>query len=59
MNSAGTTGNGILLMEVTVRPVLRAEECRRWDSLVTEHHFLPFRGLFGKALRHVEVFEGQ
>ena len=59
MNCAGTTGNGILLREVTVRPVLRVEERRRWDALVAEHHYLPFRGLFGKALRHVAVFEGQ
>ena len=30
-------------------------ERRRWDSLVSEHHYLPFSGLFGKALRHVAV----
>jgi len=31
------------------------EERRRWDALMAEHHYLPFRGLFGKSLRHVAV----
>ena len=42
-----------------MRPVLRVEERRRWDALVAEHHYLPFRGLFGKALRQVAVFGDQ
>ena len=41
------------LRDVTVRPVRGVEERRRWDALVSEHHYLPFSGLFGKALRHV------
>ena len=41
------------LRDVTVRPVRGMEERRRWDALVSEHHHLPFSGLFGKALRHV------
>ena len=31
------------------------EERRRWDTLLAKHHYLPFRGLFGKSLRHVAV----
>jgi hypothetical protein len=59
MNSGERSGGGITLGEVTVRPVLRVEERRRWDALVAEHHYLPFRGLFGKALRHVAVLGDQ
>ncbi len=43
------------LGEVEVRPVRGVGERRRWDALVAEHHYLPFRGLFGKSLRHVAV----
>ena len=43
------------LRDVTVRPVRCVAERRRWDTLVSEHHYLPFSGLFGKALRHVAV----
>ena len=40
---------------VTVRPTLGAREHRRWDRLVEEHHYLEFRGVIGKGLRHVAV----
>ena len=43
------------LRDVTVRPVRCVAERRRWDTLVSEHHYLSFSGLFGKALRHVAV----
>ena len=43
------------LCEVEVRPVRGVDERRRWDALMREHHYLPFRGLFGKSLRHVAV----
>ena len=43
------------LREVEVRPVRGVDERRRWDALMREHHYLPFRGLFGKSLRHVAV----
>ncbi len=46
------------LREVEVRPVRGVEERRRWDALMREHHYLPFRGLFGKSLRHVAVRGG-
>ena len=46
---------GISLREVTVRLVRGVEERHRWDALVARHHYLPFNGLFGKALRHVAV----
>ena len=44
---------GVRLGEVRVRPVRDAEERRRWDELVARDHYLPFKGLFGKGLRHV------
>ena len=47
--------SGRWLRGVEVRPVRGVEERRRWDALVAEHHYLPFRGLFGKSLRHVAV----
>ena len=43
------------LRAVTVRPTLGAQEHRRWDRLVAEHHYLPFHGVIGKGLRHVAV----
>ncbi len=41
------------LRAIQVRPTHGAEEHRRWDRLVAQHHYLSFRALFGKALRHV------
>ena len=41
--------------EVEVRPVRDAAERTRWDRLVSEHHYLPYRGLFGHSLRHVAL----
>ena len=43
------------LRAVTVRPTWGAQEHRRWDRLVAEHHYLPFHGVIGKVLRHVAV----
>ena len=56
MASRGSLSAGIVLHEVAVRPVRDAEERRRWDALVAEFHYLPFRGLFGQSLRHVAVY---
>ena len=36
-----------------MRPTRGAQEHRRWDRLVANHHYLSFQGLFGQALRHV------
>ena len=36
-------------------PTWGAQEHRRWDRLVAEHHYLPFHGVIGKGLRHVAV----
>ena len=41
------------LRAVTVRPTWGAQEHRRWDRLVAEHHYLPFHGVIGKGLRLV------
>ena len=48
-------GGGRWLREVEVRAVRGVEERRRWDALMREHHYLPYRGLFGRSLRHVAV----
>lgn len=41
------------LRDVSVRPVRGEAERRRWDALMSEFHYLPFKGLFGQSLRHV------
>ena len=46
------------LRDVSVRPVVGAVERRRWDALMSEFHYLPFKGLFGQSLRHVAVCGG-
>ena len=43
------------LREVTVRPAVGADERLRWDALMGAHHYLPFRGLVGRSVRHVAV----
>ena len=43
------------LREVTVRPTAGAGERSRWDALMAAHHYLPFRGLVGRSVRHVAV----
>ncbi len=43
------------LREVTVRPTMGAAERQRWDALMGAHHYLPFRGLVGRSVRHVAV----
>ena len=53
MQSLATGGRGPDLRAVRVRPTVGAAEHRRWDRLCARHHYLSFRGLFGKALRHV------
>ena len=47
------------LRSVTVRPVRDRAERRRWDALMAAHHYLPYHGLFGRALRHVAEWEGE
>ena len=43
--------------EVEVRPVW-ADERRRWDDLVREHHYLGFKQFAGRGLRHVAEWRG-
>ena len=43
------------LRAIQVCPTHGADEHRRWDRLVARHHYLSFRCLFGKAVRHVAV----
>ena len=42
------------LRAVQVRPTNGAAEHRRWDQLVASNHYFPFRGLFGRGLRHAD-----
>lgn len=55
MDDADTKSGGRWLREVEVRPVRGVDERRRWDALMARHHYLPYRGLFGRSLRHVAV----
>ena len=43
---------------VEVRLVLPGER-QQWDQLMESHHYLGLRGLVGKTLRYIAVFEGQ
>ena len=43
------------LREVTVRAAVGALERQRWDELMGAHHYLPFRTLVGRSVRHVAV----
>ena len=43
------------LREVTLRPTVGTGERSRWDALMGAHHYLPFRGLVGRSVRHVAV----
>ena len=52
MDGPDGKGGGRGLRDVAVRG---AKERRRWDAPMAEHHHLPFRGMFGKSLRHVAV----
>ena len=55
MDRADGRSVGGRLRDVEVRPVRGVEERRRWDALMREHHYLPYRGLFGRSLRQVAV----
>ena len=55
MSTLPAPDSSIDLRAVTVRPTWGAQEHRRWDRLVEEHHYLRFHGVVGKGLRHVAV----
>ena len=48
----------VVVREVGVRPA-RADERRRWDALMAEHHYLGFRQFAGRGLRHVAEWRGR
>ncbi len=55
-----TTASKVVLKEIRVRPVRTAEERAEWDDLMSRHHYLGFRCLFGGGVRHVaETREGR
>ena len=43
---------------VRVRLILPGERLQ-WDELVERHHYLGLRGLVGKTLRYVALFESR
>lgn len=47
------------LRAVRVRPTRGHAEHRLWDRLCAKHHYLPFHGLFGRALRQVATLDGE
>ena len=53
MRSLPEAHRGLDLRNIRVRPTHGSQEHRRWDRLVASHHYLSFRRMFGKALRHV------
>ena len=55
--SDGFDKAGVVVREVEVRPA-RADERRRWDALMDEHHYLGFRQFAGRGVRHVAVWRG-
>ena len=57
--SAPAVPPAIPLRAVTVRPTCSEAERQRWDALMAAHHYLPYRGLVGRALRHVAEYDGQ
>ena len=44
--------------EVTVR-LARADERRKWDALMCDHHYLKFIQFAGRGLRYVAEYAGQ
>jgi len=43
------------LIRVEVRRTADFIERRQWDALMSAHHYLPYHGLFGKAMRHIAL----
>ncbi len=56
--AATSPDSDIPLSGVEVRLVHSMDEKARWDALVREHHYLPWHRLFGKALHHVAIHDG-
>ncbi len=58
-HSATTPAADIDLLRIQVRPTMDFAERRKWDALMSAHHYLPYHGLFGKSLRHIVYLEDQ
>ena len=48
----------IPLCEMRMR-LVRPDEVPRWNALMRAHHFLGFRKMCGRRLRHVAVWRGR
>lgn len=46
------------LKSVVVRPI-RPDEVSRWNTLMSEHHYLGFRKLVGESMKYVAEIEGE
>ncbi len=46
------------LKSVVVRPI-RPDEVSRWNTLMSEHHYLGFRQLVGESMKYVAEIEGE
>ena len=51
----GVRDGEIPLREVQVR-LVRPDEGPRWNALLRAHHYIGFRKMFGRRLRHVAVW---
>lgn len=47
----------INLKEVVVRCLSHPKDIKRWNALMKELHYLPFKGLHGRNLRHVAEYQ--
>ena len=56
-SEAGAERLDVVVREVVVRPA-RADERRRWDALMAEHHYPGFKQFAGRGLRHVAEWRG-
>lgn len=54
-----STTSDIDLLRIQVRTTVDFSERRQWDTLMSAHHYLPYHGLFGKALRHIAYVDDQ
>lgn len=55
---ASTGHDQVSLDDMTVRPITPLER-RRWEELMSEHHYLGYRQSPGEAIRYVAEWKGQ
>lgn len=45
------------IKKIQVRYLSHPDEIKRWNTLMISHHYLPFKGLHGRSIRHVAEYE--